>query len=60
MTWLSEVEMLTTETIPVCRDPKDTMILEWAASGKANVIVTGDGDVLDLNPFQGIAILSRS
>jgi len=47
-----------TEAIAVCRDPKDNMILELAVSGKADVIVTGDDDLLALNPFREIAILN--
>jgi putative PIN family toxin of toxin-antitoxin system len=46
------------DTITVCRDPKDNMILELAVSGKAEVIVTGDADLLVLNPFEQISILS--
>ena len=46
-----------TEEINICRDPKDNMILELAVSGKANVIGTGDDDLLVLNPFREIAIL---
>ena len=46
-----------TETIHVCRDPKDNMLLELALSGKADVIVTGDSDLLVLHPFRGVAIL---
>lgn len=46
-----------TETIHVCRDPKDNMLLELALSGKADVIVTGDSDLLVLHPFRDIAIL---
>jgi putative PIN family toxin of toxin-antitoxin system len=46
------------DTITVCRDPKDNMILELAVSGKAEVIVTGDSDLLVLNPFEQISILS--
>ena len=33
------------------------LLLELAVSGKADVIVTGDSDLLILNPFQEIAIL---
>jgi uncharacterized protein len=44
--------------INVCRDPKDNMFLELASSGKANYIITGDKDLLELNPFQGIQIIS--
>jgi len=46
------------ETITACRDPKDNMILELAVSGEADVIVTGDSDLLVLNPFEEIAILN--
>lgn len=46
------------ETITVCRDPKDNMVLELAVSGKADVVVTGDEDLLVLNPFEEIAILN--
>jgi putative PIN family toxin of toxin-antitoxin system len=47
-----------TEAIHACRDPKDNMILELAVSGQANTIVSGDNDLLTLNPFRGIPILS--
>lgn len=46
-----------TETIQACRDPKDNMLLELAVSGKADVLITGDSDLLVLNPFKKIAIL---
>jgi len=46
------------ETVSICRDPKDNHILELAVSGKADVIVTGDADLLVLHPFRGIAILN--
>ncbi len=54
----SSVLVDVTETISVCRDPKDNMILELAVSGKADVIITGDSDLLALNPFHDIAILN--
>jgi len=44
--------------IAACRDPKDDMFLELAVSGRATHIVTGDSDLLALNPFRGIQILS--
>jgi putative PIN family toxin of toxin-antitoxin system len=47
-----------TENIEVCRDPKDNMILELAVSGNANAIVTGDNDLLVLDPFRGIAVIT--
>lgn len=45
-----------TEHVDVCRDPKDNAVLELAISGGAICIVTGDEDLLVLNPFRGIAI----
>ena len=47
-----------TETITACRDPKDNKFLELAISGKATCIVSGDNDLLILNPFRGIPILN--
>ena len=43
--------------IRACRDPKDDKFLELAVAGMADVIVTGDADLLILTPFQGIPIL---
>ena len=40
-----------------CRDPKDDKFLEVALNGKADLILTGDADLLALHPWQGIAIL---
>jgi len=39
-------------------DPKDDMFLELALSGQANCIITGDPDLLALNPFENIPIIS--
>jgi putative PIN family toxin of toxin-antitoxin system len=46
------------ETITECRDPKDNKYLELAITGQAKCIVTGDQDLLILNPFRGIPILT--
>ncbi|HEX9670444.1 MAG TPA: putative toxin-antitoxin system toxin component, PIN family [Thermoanaerobaculia bacterium] len=43
---------------PACRDPDDDWVLATAVAGEAEVIVTGDGDLLDLRSYRGIAILS--
>lgn len=54
------------ETVPIvssiraCRDPKDDKFLEAAVDGRADLIVTGDRDLLDLHPFRGIAILTAA
>jgi putative PIN family toxin of toxin-antitoxin system len=47
-----------TEKIAVCRDEKDNKFLELALSGNANIIVTGDLDLLVLNPFQAVEIVT--
>jgi predicted nucleic acid-binding protein len=40
------------------RDPKDDKFLDLAVNGRADVVVTGDNDLLALDPFRGIAILT--
>ena len=56
---LKEAEMVEiTETITDCRDAKDNKFLELAVSGKADCIVSGDADLLVLNPFREIPILT--
>jgi uncharacterized protein len=46
------------ERIAACRDQKDDKFLELAANGHADLIVTGDADLLVLNPFRGIPIVT--
>ena len=46
--------------ITACRDPKDNKFLELAVSSKAKYIITGDEDLLVLNPFENISIISSS
>jgi uncharacterized protein len=43
-----------------CRDPGDDKFLEVALNGRADVIITGDADLLRMHPWRGIAILSSS
>jgi uncharacterized protein len=43
-----------------CRDPKDDKFLELALSGGAACLVSGDRDLLALNPFRGVPILTPS
>ena len=45
------------ERTTACRDPKDDKFLEIAVAGGADVIVSGDQDLLVLHPFAGIPIL---
>jgi uncharacterized protein len=44
--------------VQACRDPKDDKFLEVAVNGEAQLIVSGDSDLLDLGAFQGIPIMS--
>ena len=46
-----------TEEIQACRDPDDNKFLELAVSENATCIVSGDSDLLELDPFRGIPIL---
>ena len=43
--------------LKVCRDPKEDKFLEAALAGEADAIVSGDADLLVLNPFENIPIL---
>ena len=43
-----------------CRDMKDNMFLELALTCQAQMIVTGDQDLLELHPYEGIDILKVS
>ncbi len=45
---------------PICRDPKDDKYLALALAANANVIVSGDLDLLILHPFKGITIVKSS
>ena len=43
---------------PVCRDPDDDAVLALATAALADVIVSGDDDLLSLVSFEGIPILN--
>ncbi len=45
-------------TIKICRDPKDDKYLELAVASQASCIITGDKDLLVLHPFEHIPILT--
>ena len=51
-------EVAITESVGACRDPKDDKFLELAVSGRADYLVTGDLDLLVLDPFRGVRILT--
>jgi len=45
---------------PVCRDPDDDVVLATARAGERAAIVTGDQDLLNLDPFGTIRVLAPS
>ena len=61
--FLSQLESVS-EIVPViqqvraCRDPKDDMFLEVALNGRADIIITGDRDLLVLHPWRNVEILT--
>ena len=60
-TLMAAAELVTiTERIVACRDPTDDKFLELAITGNADMIVSGDADLLVLNPFRGIPIVAPS
>ncbi len=42
----------------VCRDSKDDMIFECAVNAGANLIVSGDDDLLTIGSYQGIRVVT--
>ncbi|MBF0181953.1 MAG: putative toxin-antitoxin system toxin component, PIN family [Magnetococcales bacterium] len=48
------------EEINVCRDKKDNKFIELSVNGRADAIISGDQDLLALNPFRGVPILSAA
>ena len=51
-----QVTTITTE----CRDPKDNFLLSLAIDAKADYLLTGDNDLLDIRNMQGTEILTIS
>lgn len=47
-----------TEVVTDCRDSKDNKFLELAVSGGAKYIISGDADLLVLDPFRGIPVVT--
>jgi uncharacterized protein len=57
--WLeTSLSVTITGELQVCRDPNDNMFLECALSANAALIVTGDQDLLALDPFREIRIVT--
>ncbi|MHB8252403.1 MAG: putative toxin-antitoxin system toxin component, PIN family [Acidiferrobacter sp.] len=45
---------------PVCRDPDDDAVLACALAAQADLVVSGDADLLVLEQFQGMRIVTAS
>ena len=45
------------EKVSACRDEKDNFLLEVALEGEADYLITGDEDLLVLNPFHNTKIV---
>jgi uncharacterized protein len=52
--------VIVTSSITVCRDTKDNFLLALAADGQADLIVTGDKDLLEMSSFGKTSIVSYS
>jgi|688.fasta_scaffold09428_7 putative PIN family toxin of toxin-antitoxin system len=46
--------------VNACRDPKDNFLLALAKDGRADLLITGDKELLDLAVFEGTRIVSPS
>lgn len=52
------VESVAEPIVAISRDPKDDSLLVEAALAGADVLVTGDNDLLDLEEFEGVRIVN--
>ena len=48
----------TIQKVRECRDARDDKFLEVALDGRAHLIITGDADLLTLNPWREIEIVT--
>lgn len=46
------------DTVSECRDPSDNKFLEAVTNGNASCLVSGDQDLLVLNPFRGVPVIT--
>jgi uncharacterized protein len=46
------------QLVRACRDPKDDKFLEVALNGRADLIITGDADLLRMHPWHEIAVVT--
>ena len=56
---LAAAELITiTEPLALCRDPADDKFLELAVNGGADLIISGDGDLLGMGSVRDIPIVT--
>ena len=53
--WLF-VEIL--NQVQLCRDPKDDKFIDLALNGEASHVITGDNDLLVLNPIENTSVIN--
>jgi uncharacterized protein len=60
--WISEVSVVDFNALrnPISRDRDDDVVLACAKTAKANAIISGDKDLLVLQQFEGIPILTAA
>lgn len=62
--WLADILAIadlvedTGAVVGICRDPADDMVLSAAREGRAELIVTGDADLLALVEYEGRTIVT--
>lgn len=49
-----------THHVTDCRDPKDNMFLDIALTCNALYLVSGDKNLLELNPYKGVEIITAT
>lgn len=49
-----------TSQVRECRDPKDDFLLALAADGRADYLVTGDDELLALDPWNDVRVLQAA
>ena len=57
-TYIDLIEV--TSKINICRDPNDNFLLALSKDGKANYLITGDKDLLEIQQYEKATILKIS
>jgi putative PIN family toxin of toxin-antitoxin system len=54
----TEIPIIDVEIQPITRDPKDDFLLAYALAGEADILVSGDDDLLVLGRVDNLSFLS--